>query len=110
MSFENEAPLEKAFRELVSSTKRPILLVVAPIHGSYLESFQNKTDKDQYLKAFAAEYDNVTVLDYSDEPYDDSLFFDTTHLNFKGAQVFSERLRQDLESLMPTVFYASEEE
>ena len=39
---------------------------------------------------------NQTIYDYTNETFDDSLFADINHLNFNGANVFSNIIRKRL--------------
>ena len=45
---------------------------------------------------------NIPILDYNDIPlcYDTAYFYNGTHLNRTGAEIFTTKLAQDLESLL----------
>lgn len=80
---------------LLKSTNRKFFFVISPFHNSYFQSFQNIQALNMYLDKVKA-IPNVEVLDLSSLFSDDSLFFDTAHLNIKGAKLFSTSLRRRL--------------
>jgi len=87
---------DRRFKALIE--KRPdrqIILVVAPYHASYLEAYQNKEEFYNYLDQLKR-YKNVHVLDYSAYSLPDSCFFNTTHINYTGAKIFSGMLGDTL--------------
>lgn len=73
---------------LCKSSKRPIVWVVAPCTPEWKRVFTGCED----FKAFAAELNaktNSRVINLYDLDYDESFFMDPTHLNVKGAELFS---------------------
>lgn len=93
--FMKEELLFKKFNQLVQSTDREIYIVVGPYHKSYLESFKNINEVNAFLSSIEA-FPNVTVLDLRDKISGDSLFFDTAHLNYEGAKIFSRMVHEVL--------------
>ena len=72
-----------------------IVWVVAPACSEYHALHGNPAD----MKAFLDRQDcrpNVSVVDLFDEDYHDMYFVDPTHLNVKGAQLFSNALVRTL--------------
>ena len=94
--------LEKqtAWEKLLTSTTRPIVLVIAPYHASYYEGFRNMEGATAYLAKLDA-LPNVTVLDYGRMPLPDDHFQNTTHVNYAGAEVFSQELGKKLKEVLP---------
>ena len=83
------------WKALMESTKRPIIIVVAPYHDSYFERFTNLPEGQSYLAELNA-LPNVSVLDMGRVNYDDDHFMNTTHLNYRGAEAFSTALGEKL--------------
>jgi hypothetical protein len=98
--FMGAGHLSDAFFALVSQTDRKIILVVAPYHRSYVESMSNLSEARLFMNTMVEKYENIDVIDFSTENYDDSLFFDTVHLNYKGAQIFSSELKERLSRVL----------
>lgn len=80
---------------LINSTNRRIYFVVSPYHKSVLNNFINLSDASQFLKQIES-FKNVDVLNYSEVKLNDEMFFNTTHLNYNGAQLFSKLLLDSL--------------
>lgn len=91
--FELDDEIVSKIDALVSSTNRHIFFVVAPYHSSFFEKFENLNEAKNFLQRLGM-YKNVTVLDLSDFVQEDSLFMNTTHLNYAGAQKFSIELNR----------------
>ena len=83
---------------LILKTEREIWFIVAPYHTSFLSMLSNNTKKEIELFVQLLErFDNVKILDYStlfnkNEDY----FFDTTHITYEGAKVFSKIIKNRL--------------
>lgn len=82
---------DSAWTELLSSTARPIFVVVAPYHSSYFEALRNLPVGQAYLAKLDS-LPNVTVLDFGQTNYPDDHFMNTTHLGYTGAAAFSMEL------------------
>lgn len=85
----------KKFIQLVESTQRKIFLVIAPYHSSYFNQFVNLETIEKY-KEIIEQYPNCSVLDFSKFPMEDSLFINTSHLSYRGANIFSKELNKRL--------------
>lgn len=84
----------------LSNTKgRKVIMVIPPYHYSYLRSIQNKEDILR-LQTTLDSLPNVHILDYAQMNLDDSLFYNTTHLNKKGAILFNRYLKKHLDSIL----------
>ena len=84
--------LSKRFEQLIKSTERRIFIVIAPYHPSYLDNFENIESLNRYLNK-VKENENLYVVDYKNAITDNKFFFNTTHLNYNGAKLFSEMLK-----------------
>jgi hypothetical protein len=94
--FKNDASLAAELLSLIKShPERKFVFVLTPCHPSYFVNFGNQNELYAYLKSLQ-ENKNVDVLDMSKMPYPDSLYINTTHLNYTGAKVFSSQLRDSL--------------
>jgi hypothetical protein len=82
---------------LARHREREIILVVAPYHPSYYEVFSDFPKVVQYLSDIERTHANVIVLIFDGRKFDDSMFYDTTHLNAEGARRFSRELRRRLD-------------
>ena len=83
--------------ELVKSRNIDILLVYTP---EYYENYQFTLNREEILdiyRTIAAEY-NIEFWDYSDTPvtHDKRYFYNSQHLNRRGAREFSTMLAHDL--------------
>ena len=87
--------LRDRFHELIQSTTRKIYLVIAPYHKSVIESFINIEEINAYLEE-VGRFPNVEVIDLRSIIEEDSLFFNTTHVNYEGAKIFSRRLAESI--------------
>jgi hypothetical protein len=89
--FFNNSILEKRLFELIESTNRKLIFVVAPYHPSFFENYKNKGAYESFKKKLLS-FRQVKLLDNSRSIVNDSLFFDTSHLNYKGANIFSKQI------------------
>lgn len=99
-TWKDDLAKQAAWEKLLTSTARPIVLVIAPYHPSYYEGFQNMEGATAYLAKLDA-LPNVTVLDYGRMDLPDDHFQNTTHVNYAGAEVFSKELGRKLKDLFP---------
>jgi hypothetical protein len=85
---------------VISDTKgRKIIFIIPPYHESYLSSITN-IENAQELHHKIEKYPNVYLMDYSNLNFPDSLFYNTSHLNLKGAIKFNAILKMDLNNLL----------
>lgn len=89
---------EQAWIDLLASTKRTLVVVVAPYHPAYLQAETNPAAVQEYLGRMQA-LPHVHVIDLSAMPLPDSCFQNTTHVNWAGAVRFSKELRSHLNAL-----------
>lgn len=99
--FSNNKNLKETLLSLILRTKRPIVFVVAPYHKSYFKKFLNLADANNFLNELS-ELPNVRVINFSQLNYPDSLYINTTHLNYLGAKIFSQQLKDSLKQDIQT--------
>lgn len=98
-TFTNDTSLQRRLEDIITrNPNRRFVFVVSPYHNSYFVQYTNPGDAEAFLGRLAA-MKNVKVFDFSKMPLPDSLFFNTSHLNYKGAAIFSRQLRDSLASI-----------
>ncbi len=77
-----------------------IVFVSSPIYVGATEKVENLSDFYDFRKRFSEKYD-IPVLDYIYDSisYDTAYFYNATHLNKTGAELFTTKLCHDLDSL-----------
>jgi len=94
-------PAEKdaAFQAMVAAhPERQFIVVVAPFHRSYYESYPDFDRLLEYVDGLARAHANVVAFTFNGRELDDGLFYDTVHFNATGARVFSLALRERLDA------------
>jgi len=91
-------PEDEIWLNLLASTNRTIILVVAPYHQSYRNAVTNPEAIQHYLARMDS-LPNVQVINLSKMPLPDSCFQDPIHVNWTGAVRFTQALRSRLDSL-----------
>ena len=80
---------------ITTHPNRQFIFVVSPYHPSYFEKYANPEVANAFLGALRT-MRNVHVLNFSKMPLPDDMFFNTSHLNYKGAAVFNHVLKDSL--------------
>jgi len=95
---------EEYVRECANSDIR-IFLVYSPEYVDGQHFVENRHEIIEIYRNLAARY-NLPFLDYSSDPisFDRSYFYNASHLNKTGAEVFTNKLAGDLQELMGNVF------
>lgn len=77
-----------------------VIFVCSPIYIGVTEMTVNLSEFYDFRKHFSEKY-GIPVLDYINDPIctDTTCFYNATHLNKKGAELFTTKLCQDLDSL-----------
>ena len=101
--FQKDTLQIRKFYSLIKFTTRPIYLVISPYHESALNNFANLNEADIFLENIG-KLDNLIVLDFRDIDLKKEMFYNTTHLNHKGAKQFSQLLSDTLKSIDPENF------
>ncbi|WP_283642093.1 hypothetical protein [Croceibacter atlanticus] len=96
-SFTKNNRLLSKFNQLINTTNRTIILVVSPYHSSYFNKFKNINEVDNYLSNLSKK-NNIKVIDLRNFIKNDSLFLNTSHLNYDGAVKFSQKLKEELKA------------
>jgi len=94
----------KYFEKFISDCRNAGIKLYLVNSPSYLK-YTNRPEAFEIVKALAAKYD-VKIFDFSTDSYflaNGNLFSDRTHLNDRGAHIFSEKLssliKEDLASV-----------
>ncbi|HWY10413.1 MAG TPA: hypothetical protein VN026_03755 [Bacteroidia bacterium] len=94
--FLHEESLKKEFFKTLNDNKdRYFVFVVPPYHSCYFTNYKNPEDAKAFLNELKT-LSNVRVFDFSGIRYPDSLFINTTHLNFAGATRFTKEFKDSL--------------
>ena len=84
---------------LANSTNKKIILMKYPATEDYISAVSTKINITKFyslLNQSISKYNNIHFLDYQKFTNNSSLFNDPDHLNYLGAQVFSEQVNSDL--------------
>jgi hypothetical protein len=96
IKFKNDTILlNQLLKILKANNQREIVFFIPPYHKSYLKSIENFDTALLFLKTLD-QMDHVTVLNYCDLNFEQNKFFNTTHLNYHGAVMFTALLKKDL--------------
>ncbi len=97
--FLNEEPLKvEFFNTLKANPDRQFVIGIVPYHSCYFTNYKNPEDAKAFVNELRA-IPNVRVFDFSGVSYPDSLFINTTHLNYNGAVKFTKQFRDSLNTL-----------
>jgi hypothetical protein len=97
--FKHDPGLKKKFfQTLTLNPDRYFVFVVPPYHSCYFSNYKNPQDARAFLNELRT-LNNVRVFDFSGVIYPDSLFINTTHLNYNGALRFTKEFRDSLSTL-----------
>ena len=88
----------KLFSLIATNSARKFLFLISPYQSSFFYKFENPEDASRLLDSLRT-YPNVKVLDFSKMPLPDSMFLNTSHLNFRGTVVFNRVLRDSLNAI-----------
>ncbi len=98
-SFEQNDTLVHQMDELINShPEKKFIFVISPYHNSFFEQYTNPDVVERFM-AHLRSLNNVYVFDFGKMPLPDSLFFNTSHLNYKGAVAFNRILRDSLNAI-----------
>jgi hypothetical protein len=94
--FKHEEELKNRFFETIrKNSSRQFIFVVPPYHSCYFSNYKNPGDAKAFLNELKA-LKNVRLFDFSGVIYPDSLFINTTHLNYNGARRFTKEFKDSL--------------
>jgi hypothetical protein len=86
------------FDRIRSTPQRTFIIVYPPLHSACFANFQNQEGFARHLDKLRS-FSNVVVLDWGRMELADDCFFDTIHLNEKGAREVSQRLADWLRTI-----------
>lgn len=94
----------KLFEDFLANSKQEgitVILVIAPYYKGIEKKVQNLQEVHQIYYDLASQHD-LPLLDYSKYSLsqDTEYFYNATHLNRKGAELFSVQLAHDLDSIV----------
>ena len=99
LKFINDKTLEnKLLIILQNNRNRSIIFFIPPYHESYLKTIQNYPEALMFLSKLDS-FSNVRVLNYSQYKMDNTYFYNTTHLNYNGALIFTKLIKDDMANL-----------
>ena len=94
--FRNEPSLASELDEILKSNQnRKFIFVITPYHNSFFNGYSNIQDAEKYLNTLKTN-PNVVILNFSKLMFPNNYFFDTRHLNLKGAVAFNRILKDSL--------------
>lgn len=95
---------EQKFKTLIASCKTAGIVPVLVFTPVYHESLQYVNNRTAILQFYAtvANVNNIHFLNYSQDAlsYNRSYFYNSQHLNKKGAEIFSRHLARDLKAII----------
>ena len=94
------------FEKLITDTKKrgiPMIFVYTPEHIEGQHFVSNRAEIMAFYKKIADKY-NIPFIDYSADSmcYNKDYFYNSEHLNLKGANMFSQKLASDLKKIIKT--------
>ncbi len=89
---------QKLFRLITTHADRKFVFIISPYHSSFFDKFLNPEMAIRFTDTLRS-FSNVSLFDFSKMPLSDSMFLNTSHLNFKGAVVFNRQLRDSLKAI-----------
>ncbi len=97
--FLHEPELKKEFFKVINAFReRQFVFVIPPYHSCYFTNYKNPEDAKTFVNELKT-LPNVKVFDFSSVIYPDSLFINTTHLNYNGAVRFTKEFKDSLNTL-----------
>lgn len=92
------------FRDFLTARKQEgqqVIFCISPIYIGFTDKVENVQDFYDCYTALAEEY-GIPLLDYnySDISKDTAFFYNASHLNRQGAELFSMQLAKDLDSIL----------
>jgi len=97
---------EKLLNEFFSECKEQnikVILVYSPEHVEFQEFIKNRNEIISIYEEYSSKY-NIPFLDYSDNFLckEKHFFYNSTHLNKTGSEIFTSLLAKDLKAIIPS--------
>ena len=88
------------FLEEITTEGTKVMFVYAPVYHVAREKMTNEQQMFDMYDSIASRFD-IPILDYNDIPmcYDTTYFYNATHLNKTGAELFTTKLAHDIDSI-----------
>lgn len=94
--FVNHDYYRKELTSLINSnSNRKFIFLVAPYHSSFFVKFNGENRALSFL-TYLKSFKNVRVINCSRSIFSEDLFFDSIHLNYRGALKYSAMIRDSL--------------
>ena len=98
--FRNDTVLEQRFVRLVRDhPDRDFVILIPPFHPSYFNKFENYDDALRFF-SYLSQFPNIRILNYSHQFYPDDCYLNTTHLNYRGAVLFNNMIKDTLQKII----------
>lgn len=98
-----DSTIIRQFQDFLTECKQEGTQVVLVISPYYIEGTKKMTDYEGMHNMYEeiAQENNIPLLDYTFDAlsYDTTYFYNTMHLNKKGADIFSKKVAHDIDSL-----------
>ena len=102
VSFVIDPSLKQTLIEVIRlHPERFFIFVATPYHSSFFKSLTNYAAVETFIHQFN-NMNNVKVFDFSQLPLPDSLYLNTSHLNYDGVKVFNPIFKDSLSKLLKT--------
>jgi len=97
--FKNDKKLERELMLVLhNNKKRKIIFFIPPYHELYLKSIENYSEALSFLSVLDS-IPNVRILNFSHFKMDNAYFYNTAHLNYNGALIFTKLIKDDVANL-----------
>lgn len=96
----NAIKIFEEFLNEVTHKGTKVIFVYAPVYHVAREKMINEQQMFEMYDSIASKFD-IPILDYNDIPmcYDTAYFYNATHLNKTGAELFTTKLALDIDSI-----------
>ena len=104
VSYTKDTAVIRQFRDFLAECRRdsiPVVLVTSPFYIGGTRKMADSTGMHAMFAQIANDF-NIPYLDYTydDLSYDTTYFYNTMHLNKVGADLFSQKVARDIDSVM----------
>ncbi len=94
----NEKQISELFRVIDAFPNKEIIISIAPYHQSFIDNYTNLGEANKFLDNLNSK-SNVKVFNPDCKEFPDSLFTNTSHLNYWGAIKNSQMLKEFMNSI-----------
>lgn len=101
--YKKESAAINLLNDFITDCKKDTISIIMIHSPFYREGFEKIHGHQEMMTMFQniANQNNIPFLDYTNDPicYDTAYFYNAMHLNARGANLFTEKLAHDLDSL-----------